>query len=229
MDREQAKVITEYDHLFSTQMGLLLPWIGRLFGLGACRRQQDVRRRGKKDQLELHKSVERENRKDEDMLSCVVMYSADNTFLPVLPLRFSLQPRLRDSRDVVSGVLHGPSLQPADRPVDVVNQPKTRYRETGCASKKCWYIDSSSPPAISTLPDAGHARAHIQSSWHWDKLKKKILSRKKGMCAARRSIWRSHVRTGIRENLNLLLSAISPNFKDQICLETAVIIKYELI
>lgn len=72
MDREQAKVITEYDHLFSTQMGLLLPWIGRLFGLGACRRQQDVRRRGKKDQLELHKSVERENRKDEDMLSCVV-------------------------------------------------------------------------------------------------------------------------------------------------------------
>lgn len=49
------------------------------------------------------------------------------------------------------------------------------------------------------------------------------------MCAARRSIWHSHVRTGIRENLNLLLSAISPNFKDQICLETAVIIKYELI
>lgn len=138
MDRAQAKVITEYDHLFSTQMGLLLPWIGRLFSLGACRRQQDVRRRGKKDQLELHKCVERENRKDEDMLSCVVKCIVLTS--PFSQCCLYVLASSQGSETVEKwfpGVLHGPSLQPADRTVDVVNQPKTRYRETGCASKKC--------------------------------------------------------------------------------------------
>lgn len=35
MDREEARVITEYDRLFSILTGLLLPWMGRLFDLGS--------------------------------------------------------------------------------------------------------------------------------------------------------------------------------------------------
>lgn len=49
MDREQAKAITEYDHLFSIQIGLLLPWIVRLFSVGARRGLQNVESR-KKDE-----------------------------------------------------------------------------------------------------------------------------------------------------------------------------------
>lgn len=35
MDREEARVITEYDRLFSILTGLLLPWTGKLFDLGS--------------------------------------------------------------------------------------------------------------------------------------------------------------------------------------------------
>lgn len=36
-----------------------------------------------------------------------------------------------------------PSLWPADRPVNVVNQPVTCYGEIGGAPEKCWYTKSS--------------------------------------------------------------------------------------
>lgn len=141
-------------------MGLSIAMIVRLFSLRACRSLQDVKRE-KKGPLELHKSAGRENRRDEDVLSCVVQFIVLTS--PFSQCCFYLLASSHGSETVEKwchGVLHGPSLQPADGPVDELNQPETCYRETGCASKKCWYTDSSSPPAISTLPYARHPRAH---------------------------------------------------------------------
>lgn len=37
MERQRAKVITEYDHLFGIRVELLLLWTVRLFSIEACR------------------------------------------------------------------------------------------------------------------------------------------------------------------------------------------------
>lgn len=132
MDREQAKVITEYDHLISILIGLLLPPIGRTV------KSWSLRRAAGKDQLELHNSEERANRGDEDILSCVVKFIVlTSPFSPCCLCVLASSQGPEAGEKWFHGALHGPSLQSTDRPVDVVNQPKTCDGETGCASKKC--------------------------------------------------------------------------------------------
>lgn len=169
------------------------------------------------------------------MLSCVVKFIVLNSpLLQCCLCALASSHGSETGEKWFHGVLHGPSLQSTDRPVDVVNQPKTCYGEAGCASKKCWYTESSPPPTISASPDAGHASAHMQYSCHHTELGWERRYTKR-MCAAGKSIcvqalfvltseWER-----VRQSLNLLFRATSPNLKDKLCSETAAIIKYELV
>lgn len=111
MDREQAKVITEYDHLISILIGLLLPPIGRNV------ESWSLQRAAGKDQLELHNSEERANRNDEDMLSCVVKF---------IVLTFVFSPPARVQRRERSGFMAcctgHPSSPPTDQSMWLISQ-----------------------------------------------------------------------------------------------------------
>lgn len=140
----------------------------KLFSLRACRSLQDWN----------FTKVLCENGRDEDVLFCVVKFIT----LTFSQCCFYILSSSQGSDTVEKwwhGVLHGPSLRPVDRPVNVLNQPNTCYGETACASKKCWYTDSSTPPVISPLSYAGNPRVH---SYHTEISYKRRFWSGKGRC-----------------------------------------------